>query len=165
MIDPSPIVRPLIAADRSAVRALLQSSPNFTEDETVVAVELVDEYLERGEESGYLLFVVHAPTESPSLPGYVCIGPTPLTDGTYDLYWIAVHDAAQGRGYGRLLLRFAEDEVRRRGGRLLLIETSSQEGYAGTLRFYERSGYTLEARIRDFYRAEDDKLIFAKRIE
>ncbi|GAC1516131.1 MAG: N-acetyltransferase [Gemmatimonadaceae bacterium] len=159
-----PVVRPLVVADRAAVRAVLESSPNFTAAETAVAVELVDEYLADGEDSGYLLFVVDAPGGSSGVAGYVCIGPTPLTEGTYDLYWIAVHHAAQGRGFGRHLLGFAEEEVRRRGGRLLLIETSSQEGYAGTLRFYERAGYLLEARIRDFYRPDDDKLVFAKRV-
>jgi ribosomal protein S18 acetylase RimI-like enzyme len=97
--------------------------------------------------------------------GFVCFGPAPLTDGTFDLYWIAVDPVFQGRGYGARLLRFAEDDVRRRGGRLLLIETSSQEAYGATTRFYERSGYGLVARIPEFYRAGDDKLIFAKRVE
>ena len=44
----------------------------------------------------------------------------------------------------------------------MLIETSSQESYGGTIHFYERSGYELAARIRNFYRVGDDKLIFQK---
>lgn len=88
----------------------------------------------------------------------------PLTDGTYDLYWIAVDPQTQGSGYGRALLRFAEDDVLQRGGRLLLIETSSQESYGATIRFYEKSGYPLVARIKGFYRPGDDKLIFAKEL-
>jgi hypothetical protein len=38
---------------------------------------------------------------------------------------------------------FAEDEIARRDGRLVLIETSSQASYESTTRFYERCGYGL----------------------
>ena len=96
--------------------------------------------------------------------GYVTFGPTPLTDGVYDLYWIAVDRKQQGRGFGQILLRFVENEVRRRKGRMLLIETSSKGSYASTLRFYQRAGYDEISRIKDFYRIEDDKLVFCKRL-
>jgi len=55
--------------------------------------------------------------------------------------------------------------VRHRGGRLMLIETSSQESYGATVAFYERTGYDLVARIPGFYRPGDDKLIYAKELE
>jgi ribosomal protein S18 acetylase RimI-like enzyme len=159
------LIRPLVADDREAVRAIVEHAGNFTADEVSTALELVDEWLADGESSGYLVYVLAAESGTrPRVGGYVCFGPTPLTDGTYDLYWIAVDPACQGRGYGRRLLEFAEDEARRRGGRLLLIETSSQETYGSTIRFYERAGYELAARIRDFYRVGDDKLVFAKTV-
>ena len=47
---------------------------------------------------------------------------------------------------------------------MLLIETSSQETYGVTIQFYERTGYELAGRVADYYRAGDDKLIFAKRL-
>jgi ribosomal protein S18 acetylase RimI-like enzyme len=62
------------------------------------------------------------------------------------------------------LLKFAEEEIVRRGGRMLLVETSSQETYGGTIQFYERTGYEVAGRIEDYYRAGDAKLIFAKRL-
>ena len=96
--------------------------------------------------------------------GYVCFGPTPLTMGTFDLYWIAVEAGFQGHGFGQTLVRFAEDNVRKRRGRILLIETSSQESYGGTQRFYERAGYAVMARVADFYKPGDDKIIFGKRL-
>jgi ribosomal protein S18 acetylase RimI-like enzyme len=97
--------------------------------------------------------------------GYVCHGPTPLTDGVFDLYWIAVDPKRQGQGIGQLLLRFVENEVRRKRGRMLLIETSSKESYASTMRFYERSGYDEISRIKDFYRIEDDKVVYCKKLK
>ena len=106
----------------------------------------------------YIISVV----ERDHIAGYECHGPTPLTEGTFDLYWIVVDPAAQKRGYGRLLLRAAEEDATKRGGRLLLIETSSQPAYDATVRFYKRNGYRLEARVHDFYHRGDDKLILAK---
>ena len=63
-----------------------------------------------------------------------------------------------------MLLRFVENEVKKERGRMLLIETSSKESYSSTLRFYERSGYEEISRIKDFYRIEDDKVVFCKRL-
>ena len=78
------------------------------------------------------------------------------------MYWIVVDPAAQKKGIGRYLLEYVEREIKKQGGRMLLIETSSQESYGATIRFYERSGYQLAARIKDFYRIGDDKLVFSK---
>ena len=153
-------VRALRREDRAPIEALLRASANFTPDEVATALEVIDETLAGDPE--YIATVVE--DESGAVAGYECHGPTPLTQGTFDLYWIAVNPGAQKRGYGRLLLRGAEEDVARRGGRLLLIETSSQESYDATIRFYKRAGYRLEARIADFYKPGDDKLIFAKNV-
>jgi ribosomal protein S18 acetylase RimI-like enzyme len=61
-------------------------------------------------------------------------------------------------------MKFTEEEIARRGGKLLLIETSSQETYGGTIQFYERTGYALVGKIPEYYKPGDDKLIFAKRL-
>lgn len=63
---------------------------------------------------------------------------------------------------GRALLRSAEAEARRRGGRLLLVETSSTPEYGLARRLYERSGYHLEAVVHDFYAPGDDLVIYAR---
>lgn len=71
---------------------------------------------------------------------------------------------AQGRGIGHALLARVEAEVQARGGRLLLIETSSTAPYAPARRFYEASGYHYEAVIHDFYTPGDDLIIFRKEL-
>jgi ribosomal protein S18 acetylase RimI-like enzyme len=170
MTDPlgSPVreagIRPLRARDRPAVARILDSTGNFAPAEVATALELVDAWLATGAASGYYCAVLDtsADADQGDVHGYVCYGPTPLTESTYDLYWIAVDRAAQGRGFGRLLVQTTELEVRRQGGSLLLIETSSQESYGSTIHFYERAGYALVARVPNFYRPGDDKLIFAK---
>jgi ribosomal protein S18 acetylase RimI-like enzyme len=158
-------IRPLVPADREGVIRILESSGNFTADEVATALELIDEWLEGGEESGYLTYVLDPVGEdSVGVLGYVCFGPTPLTEWTYDIYWIAVDKSKHRGGVGKTLLKFAEEEVTRREGHLLLIETSSQETYGGTIQFYERTGYELVGKIKDYYKLGDDKLIFAKRL-
>jgi ribosomal protein S18 acetylase RimI-like enzyme len=160
------IVRPMVFADRSGVFRILENAGNFTPAEVATALELIDEWLELGEHSGYLTYVLEAEADdSREVLGYVCFGPTPLTESTYDLYWIAVDKSKHRGGVGKRLLKFTEEEVVRRGGRLLLIETSSQETYGGTIQFYEQTGYELVGRVQDYYKPRDDKLIFAKRLD
>jgi ribosomal protein S18 acetylase RimI-like enzyme len=128
-------------------------------------MDLVDQALTHPERGEYIVHVLEERDGSrPTVQGYVCFGATPLTDGVFDLYWIAVDPKQQGQGFGQLLLRFVENEVRRSRGRMLLIETSSKESYGPTLRFYQRSGYDEISRIKDFYRVEDDKVVFCKKL-
>lgn len=99
------------------------------------------------------------------MQGYACYGPHALTEGTYDLYWIAVDPAAQGQGVGHALLARVEAEVRGQGGRLLVIETSGTAAYEAARRLYTSGGYGLEATIRDFYAPGDSLLIFVKYLD
>jgi ribosomal protein S18 acetylase RimI-like enzyme len=154
-------VRSLRPEDRPQIEALLRAASNFTAEEITTALEVIDDAL--AGDPDYLAQVLQ--NEAGHILGYECHGPVPLTLGTYDLYWIAVDPRVHNSGYGRALLRAAEKDVAARGGRLMLIETSSQASYDSTVRFYERNAYHLEARIHDFYRPGDDKLIFAKNIE
>jgi ribosomal protein S18 acetylase RimI-like enzyme len=157
-------IRPLAPNDHDAVRVILENAGNFTAEEIATAIELVDEWLAGGEESGYLTYVLESTSDPFPIVGYICFGEAPLTTGTYDLYWIAVDTKHHRGGFGKKLLIFAEEEIIRRGGRMLLIETSSQETYGGTISFYERSGYDIAACIKDYYKPADDKLIFCKRL-
>ena len=155
----------MVAADRGGVFRILENAGNFTPEEVATALELIDEWLELGEHSGYLTYVLESEVgEAKEVLGYVTFGPTPLTESTYDLYWIAVDKSKHRGGVGKRLMKFTEEEVARRGGRLLLIETSSQETYGGTIQFYERTGYELVGKIKEYYKPGDDKLIFVKRL-
>jgi ribosomal protein S18 acetylase RimI-like enzyme len=158
-------IRQLEPEDRPFIEKMVVSAGNFNEIEISTAMELVDEALAEGEESGYLFAVLEYGEKHRGVQGYACYGPVPLTQGVYDLYWIVVDPAYQGKGFGGHLLEYLERDVLSRGGRMILIETSSQETYAGTVRFYEHSGYRLAARIRNFYKIGDDKLVFQKDLD
>ncbi len=145
--------------DRQAVREIVCSTGFFNAAEIDVADELVRERLQAGPASGYFFLFLERQGQ---LIGYACYGPIPATTGSFDLYWIAVHRAWQGRGFGRAILQEAERRIRQAGGRRIYIETSGRTQYEPTRRFYERCGYRCEARLPDFYAPGDDKLIYVK---
>jgi ribosomal protein S18 acetylase RimI-like enzyme len=102
--------------------------------------------------------------EAGEVAGYACFGAAPMTKGTFDLYWIAVDPARQGRGIGRALLRASEEAVRAEGGRMLLVETAGKAAYAATRAVYAACGYREVARVPDFYEDGDDKIVYARRL-
>jgi ribosomal protein S18 acetylase RimI-like enzyme len=98
------------------------------------------------------------------LLGFVYYAPAPLTDRTWYLYWIVVAKEYQRQGLGSRLLQDVEADLRRRGARLLLIETSSKPAYAPTRAFYHKHGFTPCATVPDFYADGDSLVIFARRL-
>jgi len=126
-----------------------------------VAEELIDCYLENPFDSGYHILVAEVDA---TVEGYVCYGPAPLTEGTWDIYWVAVAREKQDRGIGSALMKSAEKEIVKARGRLSIIETSSAPAYEKTRYFHISQGYEIIARIPDFYVAGDDKLILRKRL-
>ncbi len=152
-------VRP---GDRQAVRAILESTGFFYPEEIGVAVELVEERLQRGEASGYLFEFAEVGGE---VAGYTCYGPIACTRASFDLYWIGVRQEHRGAGLGRRLLSRAEGQIRRLGGQRVYVETSSRPQYEPTRRFYLACGYRLEAQLEDFYAPGDGKTIFLKVLE
>jgi len=147
------------AGDVEALRALVARIDAFSAEECAVASELLEERLARGVRSGYWFIFAEQGRE---LVGYCVFGPVPMTAASYDLYWIATAPHAEGRGIGRRLLELAEQDIARRGGGRMYIETSSRAAYARTRRFYRAAGYRQAARLRDFYAPTDDKIVFEK---
>ena len=131
----------------------------FYPEEVEVAREVLLEAAENGDTSGYY---VHVATQGQKVAGYVCFGPTPLTRGTWDVYWIAVDPQQQRQGIGNNLMSLAEDEIRSHDGRLVLVETSSRELYEPTRGFHKRLGYQEVSFIPDFYDVGDGRVTFAK---
>lgn len=146
-----------------SLHRLLEAIENFTPDEVSCALELLEAAcgVVPGEHPDYRVLV--ADVDDGELAGYVCYGPTPMTAGTWDLYWIASSPAFRGRGTGSLLLLAMEEAVRARGGINIRIETSSQGEYAATRAFYERHRYPEASRLVDFYKPGDDLVTLYKR--
>lgn len=156
-VDHRQHIRPLRRTDREPLLELIRATEMFAEAEVAIALELLDAVLDRPGQRDY---IVHVYDAGGRVLGYYCIGPTPGTEGTFDLYWIAVAREAQGTGIGGALDRHARDFVRSMGGRLMIAETSSTPRYDATRRFYISRGYAEVARIRGYYRPDDDLVVF-----
>jgi ribosomal protein S18 acetylase RimI-like enzyme len=138
---------------------ILRRTPEFKPEEVAVAEEVIDSYLcDAG--SGYFILIAELEAK---VAGYVCYGKTPLTEGTWDIYWMATAPEKQGRGIGGALLDAAEEHIGKEGGRMAMIETSSKPDYEKTRRFHINHGYEIIGRVADFYMPGDDKLLMQKR--
>jgi len=134
----------------------------FSQEEIECVSELWMEYLTQGSERCGYNFMVY--WDGDQVLGFACYGPRDLTDGVFDLYWIAVDPATRYNGVGRALLTASEEAAREMGGRILIAETSGTPLYESTRKFYFSMGYENEATIKDFYTLGDDLMIFVKRI-
>lgn len=153
-------IRPIEKKDREPLAALIRRIETFSQEEVQCAIELVDLALTPNNPD----YTVLVADRDGSLVGYVCYGPTPMTEGTFDLYWIASDPTVRGQGVGASLIAGMEADMRRRGARVIRVETSATEAYGPTRGFYASMKYTEEARFRDFYKVGDDLIILAKRL-
>lgn len=152
-----PLVSPDRLQHRQSLDALVRATNVFSDAEVAVAVELYD-----STDPDYAFVGAF---QGPTLVGYACYGPTPGTDRSFDLYWIAVAPATQHTGVGSALLADVERRVIADNARLMLIETSGRDTYAPTRHFYTRHGYAEVARVAGFYAPGDDRIVYTKRFQ
>ena len=148
--------------DASQIHDITARAGVFNQEEVDSVPAMFSEYLTLGAEGSGYHFIVYR--EEGQVLGYAIYGYRDLTDGVYDLYWIAVDPHARRKSVGRKLLTACEDAVRAEGGRISIAETSGTAEYASTREFYVRTGYVNEASIKDFYSVGDDLKIFVKRV-
>ena len=146
-------------SDANIVKDIITSSGFFSKEEIDVAVELVQERLNKGVTSGYYFLFADRGEE---VFGYSCFGPIPCTTESYDIYWIAVQERLRGSGLGKEILERVEQKIRHMGGKRIYVETSSRDQYKPTRSFYMRCGYKEEATLEHFYSPGDHKVIFLK---
>lgn len=144
------------SSDTRAVIALAEASSLFNSD----GIELINERLASyvsGNNELWLLAINH---DKPV--GVLYCAPEPMTNGTWNILMLLVSPDFQRQGHGRSLISHVEKILAARGERLVIVETSSVDGFESARAFYSKCGYTEEARIRNFYTAGDDKVVFSK---
>jgi ribosomal protein S18 acetylase RimI-like enzyme len=148
-------------ADGTQICDIAARAGVFNQEEVDCVAELWQEYLNEGPDVCGYNFIVDR--DGDQVLGFACYGPRDLTNGVYDLYWIAVDPNCRRGGVGRKLLNASEDAARKAGARMIIAETSGTPHYEPTRNFYYGTGYKLEASIKDFYIDGDDLAIFIKR--
>lgn len=154
-------IRELEHRDVEPLRKILQATNVFRDEEIEVAVELMEATL--GKTEDYIQKTIVDDLDN--VQGYYCVGPTPMTRSTFDLYWIAVNPDLHGKGIGFQLLNDCERTVSSMKGTMIVVETSSLPKYEGTRKFYLRNTYAETARIRDYYAPGDDLVIYTKHLQ
>ena len=155
-------IRPLQQKDRTRLQSILISTRFFTPEEVEVAMEVIDIVLTDPNQRDYKIDCMV--DDQDQAIGYICYGPVPLTQSTFDLYWIAVDPTFQGEGIGSKLLDFLEKNLRDMGGRMILADTSSISQYERTQRFYLKEGFQEVARVPDYYSPSNDRITYCKRL-
>lgn len=156
-MKPAVSIRPARADDIPRVEAIAVAAKMFGAEE----VGFIGERFAAGGDGAHWLVA----ERDAVIVGAAYYAPEPFADRMWNLYFIAVDPAAHGQGIGRGLMAVVESALRDAGpsvARTLVVETSSTAQYAGTRAFYRRIGYDEEARIRQFYGPEDDKIVFWK---
>jgi ribosomal protein S18 acetylase RimI-like enzyme len=151
------MIRRIKQADTGGIENILKRIPTFTPVEVDVAMELVNIAANNPLQEDYHIFVYE---QDGKILGYHCSGRRPLTDGVYDLYWIASDPESNIKGIGKSLLEHAEAFVKENKGRWLLAETSSKESYLKTRNFYLRNNFSIVAQIDNFYSEGDHLIVF-----
>lgn len=156
------IIKKLETSDHASFLSLLESISIFTADEKSVVIELLETYLFNPNQKDYLFYV--SKEESGVLSSFICFGPTPMTTNTYDLYWIATHPEYRCQGLALKLIEQLKTSMREVNAKIIRIETSSQELYGDTVNFYQRHHFQKSAQIPDFYKDNDDLIIYTMRL-
>ncbi len=153
------IVRPTTRADVEALANIVERGGVFNAEEAETVRDLLDYYFRKAEQDEYLFLTAE---HDGRVLGFACYGRIALTRRNYELNWIAADRNSLRSGVGSALLRAVENLSRERGGRYLNLETSASEPYAPAQAFYVRHGYTVVARIPDYYADGDDMLMYRK---
>jgi ribosomal protein S18 acetylase RimI-like enzyme len=148
-----------MADDVGRVRSLVASTGFFNAAEVEVAADLVTERLTKGIRSGYHFVLAE---RGSTLVAYACYGPIAGTQGSFELYWIAVAPEEQRRGLGGQAYARAEAAMRKAGAKHTYADTSTSDRYAPTRGFYQRMGFVEQARLADFYGPGDGKIVYVK---
>lgn len=102
-----------------------------------------------------------------AIAGAAYAAPEPFADRLWNLYFLAVRPDRHGAGVGTNLIARVEGDLVALGeaaARVLVVETSSTAQYEQARSFYRARGFDEEARIREFYGPDDDKVVFWKRL-
>ena len=155
------MIRPTSPADTPLLIEIARGTGVFRPMELDALQEVLDDYHAYNHGHGHQAITYE---QDGRIIGFAYYAPAAMADRTWYLYWIAVTKQTQAKGIGSTLLRHAEEDIRKRKGRVLFIETSSLPHYEPTRRFYLKHGYAQAAHIPDFYADGDGLVVFSKRI-
>jgi len=156
------VIEKPVPADSDEIVRLIERAGVFGPMDVECVRELLRDYFCLPDRGGYEFLIYR---RDGHILGMACYGHTPLTEGTFDLYWLCVAPEGRRAGIGRTLMAEVEAAIHQAGGRLLVVETSGTPAYRPAREFYQASGFRRQATIPDFYSPGDDLVIYTKRFD
>ena len=153
------MIRKAKSEDGASVEELVLASSLFKGEEVQDVLGVYEQFCSGGPDEGHQWVLYDGP-DGPV--GIAYFAPETLSNGVWNLYFIAVLPSSKGKGIGKQLVQYTEEQARSAGGRLLIVETSSLDEFEPTRAFYRRCGFEEAGRIRDYYSKGEAKVIFLK---
>lgn len=154
------MIRAVADNDTRAILELVDTSAMFEPPE----LEHIRKTLEGYASGNRELWLLAIDDERQSPAGVLYGAPEPMTEGTWNILMLVVSKEVHGRGWGRKLMSHAERALAERGARLIIVETSSTDGFEGARAFYPKCGFEQRAQIPNFYSDGDDKIVYTKEL-
>jgi len=150
-------IRAVTQSDTDGLKKVVDSSELFPSE---YLDEMISDYLSNSDTQD--IWFTYIDDNKQVAIGY-CV-PEKLTQGTYNLLAIGVSKDSQRKGVATEMMKYIEQRLRQKYGRILIVETSSDDAQIGARKFYQKIGYTQAAVIRDFWKDGEDKIIFLKKL-
>ena len=152
------MIRNTVRTDKAALLSIVKNSGQFDEAGLAHVEQTLESHLGGEGESLWLTADDGEPV------GVAYCAPEPVTQGTWNLLMLWTRKDKEGQGHGAALISHIEQALADRSCRLLIVETSGLPEFENARAFYGKSEFSQEARIRDFFAAGDDKLVYTKPI-
>lgn len=156
------MIRTITEDDLPAVAELAVTSELFPIEDVGVVEAMLGEFFAGRNAEGHTCVVEEVDGELLAVAYYE---PVTATDRTWELVMIGVRRDRHRQGRGGVVLRHVEDDLRDRGQRLLVVETSALPAFDRARAFYLACDYDEEARVRDYFEAGDDMVLFRKLLQ
>ena len=128
-------IRPVIKSDIDGLKRVVDSSDLFPSG---YLDEMISDYFDNPDTQD--IWFTYIDNNKQVAIGY-CV-PEKLTDGTYNLLAIGVSQDIQRKGIASQMMNYIEQQLKLKDGRILIVETSSDDAQIGARQFYYKIGYT-----------------------
>ncbi len=150
-------IRAVLKSDTEGLKKVVDSSELFPSD---YLEEMISDYFNNPDTQDIWFTCVD--NEKQVAIGY-CV-PEKLTEGTYNLLALGVSQDMQRKGIASQMMSYIEQQLKQKDGRILIVETSSDDAQIGARQFYHKIAYTQAAVIKDFWKEGEDKIVFLKKL-
>jgi ribosomal protein S18 acetylase RimI-like enzyme len=150
-------IRPIVKTDISGLKQVVDASGLFP---SAHLDEMIADYFDCSETKD--IWFAFLEKDQPVAVGY-CV-PEKFTEGTFNLLAIGVSPEAQRKGIASQMMHYIEQRLKQEHGRVLIVETSSDNAQIGARSLYNKIGYLQAAVIKDFWKDGEDKIVFWKKL-